>query len=48
MMPVKIIGYDGLTAGIQAKGLIDGMLVVVGGNERLRDKQAVVFQMADD
>jgi RND family efflux transporter MFP subunit len=48
MMPVKIIGYDGLTAGIQAKGLIDGMLVVVEGNERLRDKQAVVYPKTGD
>ena len=48
MMPVKIIGYDGLTAGIQAKGLKDGMLVVVEGNERLRDKQAVVYPKTGD
>ena len=48
MMPVQIIGYDGLTAGIQAKGLKDGMLVVVGGNERLRDKQAVVYPKTGD
>ena len=48
MMPVQIIGYDGLTAGIQAKGLKDGMLVVVEGNERLRNEQTVVFQKTDD
>ena len=48
MMPVQIIGYDGLNAGIQAKGLADGMLVVVEGNERLRNEQAVVYQKTED
>ena len=48
MMPVQIIGYDGLDAGIQAEGLKDGMLVVVEGNERLRNEQAVVYQKAVD
>ena len=48
MMPVQIIGYDGLNAGIQAKGLKDGMSVVVEGNERLRDEQAVVYQKTED
>ncbi len=41
-MPVRIVGYDGLTAGIQAEGLKAGMQVVVKGNERLRDGQSVV------
>jgi RND family efflux transporter MFP subunit len=44
MMPVQIIGYDGLYTGIQAKGLKDGMLIVLEGNERLRNEQAVVYQ----
>jgi RND family efflux transporter MFP subunit len=48
MMPVQIIGYEGLTAGIRATGLKDGMLVVVAGNERLRDEQAVVIQKTGD
>ena len=48
MMPVQIIGYEGLTAGIRATGLKDGMLVVVEGNERLRDEQAVVIQKTGD
>ena len=48
MMPVQIIGYEGLTAGIRAKGLKDGMLVVVEGNERLRDEQAVVYPKRED
>jgi multidrug efflux pump subunit AcrA (membrane-fusion protein) len=48
MMPVQILGYDGLNAGIQAKGLTDGMLVVVEGNERLQNQQAVVYQKTED
>jgi RND family efflux transporter MFP subunit len=48
MMPVQIIGYEGLSAGIRATGLKDGMLVVVAGNERLRDEQAVVIQKTED
>ncbi|MCP4622272.1 MAG: efflux RND transporter periplasmic adaptor subunit [bacterium] len=48
MMPVQIIGYDGLNAGIQAKGLTEGMLVVLAGNERLKNQQAVVYQKTDD
>jgi len=48
MMPVQVIGYDGLTAGIQAKGLKEGMLVVVEGNERLRNDQAVVYPMTEN
>jgi RND family efflux transporter MFP subunit len=41
MIPVDIIGYAGLTMGVAAQGLKDGMLVVVKGNERLRDGQLV-------
>ncbi|MGD8524068.1 MAG: efflux RND transporter periplasmic adaptor subunit [Desulfobacterales bacterium] len=41
MLPVNIIGYDGLNAGIEAHGLEAGMFVVVDGNERLRDGQMV-------
>jgi RND family efflux transporter MFP subunit len=41
MIPVKIIGYKGLTAGISAEGLKEGMKVVIKGNERLRDGQLV-------
>ena len=41
MLPVNIIGYDGLNAGIEAQGLEAGMVVVVDGNERLRDGQMV-------
>ncbi len=48
MIPVKVIGYSGLDAGVESNELKAGMLVVVEGNERLRDEQAVVFQRAED
>lgn len=41
MVPVSIIGYKGMTAGIRSEGLKEGMKVVIKGNERLRDGQAV-------
>lgn len=41
MIPVKVIGYKGMRAGIQANGLKEGMKVVVKGNERLMDGQIV-------
>ncbi len=41
MIPVKVIGYKGMKAGIQVNGLKEGMKVVVKGNERLRDGQIV-------
>jgi len=41
MIPVRVIGYKGLTAGIYAEGLKEGMRVIVKGNERLRDGQIV-------
>jgi RND family efflux transporter MFP subunit len=48
MIPVQIVGYDGLSAGVEAQGLAEGMLVVVDGNERLKNGQAVVFQKPED
>jgi membrane fusion protein (multidrug efflux system) len=45
MIPVNVIGYSGLDAGVESKELKAGMLVVVEGNERLNDKQAVVYDM---
>jgi len=48
MMPVHVIGYNGLNAGIESAELKAGMLVVVEGNERLRNEQVVVFQKTDD
>ena len=48
MLPVQIVGYDGLSAGVESQGLAEGMFVVVEGNERLKNGQAVVFQKPDD
>ncbi len=48
MIPVQIVGYDGLSAGVESQGLAEGMLVVVDGNERLKNGQAVVFQKPED
>lgn len=42
MHPVKVVGYDGMKAGIQAMDLSPGMKVVIKGNERLRDSQPVI------
>jgi len=39
MVPVSVIGYSGMDAGVTAKGLTEGMKVVVKGNERIRDGQ---------
>lgn len=44
MLTVMIVGYDGMTAGIQGQGLVEGMQVVVKGNERLREGQEVEIQ----
>lgn len=44
MVTVKVSGYKGMIAGIQAEGLEAGMKVVVKGNERLRPGQEVVIQ----
>ena len=41
MIPVNVIGYQGLVAGIEGAGLAEGMQVVVKGNERLRNGQMV-------
>jgi RND family efflux transporter MFP subunit len=47
MLPVQIIGFEGLDAGVAASGLKDGMLVVVEGNERLRDGQNVAYKQPE-
>jgi RND family efflux transporter MFP subunit len=41
MIQVQVIGYEGLSAGVYAEGLREGMKVVTKGNERLRDGQPV-------
>ena len=47
IMPVQIVGYDGLNAGVEAPNLKEGMLVALEGNERLRNGQKVVFQNSE-
>lgn len=44
MIPVNVIGYEGIRAGIHAQGLEEGMMVVIKGNERLRPDQPVIYQ----
>ena len=44
MIPVKVAGYDGMTAGVLGQGIEQGMKVVIKGNERLREGQPVVIQ----
>jgi RND family efflux transporter MFP subunit len=41
MIPVNVIGYQGVTVGLLAEGISEAMKVVVKGNERLRDGQDV-------
>ena len=41
MIPVDVVGYQALIAGVQSPNLAEGMQVVVKGNERLRDGQKV-------
>ena len=48
MKPVHIVGYDGLSAGVESQGLVEGMFVVVEGNERLKNGQAVAFQKPEN
>ena len=48
MIPVQIVGYDGLSAGVESQGLAEGMFVVVDGNERLKNGQAVAFSQSED
>jgi RND family efflux transporter MFP subunit len=48
MIPVNVIGYNGLEAGVESNDLKAGMLVVVEGNERLADRQTLVYQRPED
>jgi membrane fusion protein (multidrug efflux system) len=43
IIPTKVVGYQGMRAGINARGISEGMRVVVKGNERLRDGQSVTI-----
>ena len=48
MLPVEIIGFEGLDAGVASPGLKEDMFVVVEGNERLRDGQAIAYRKPED
>lgn len=41
MVPVKVVGYSGARVGVEARELSKGLQVVIKGNERLSDGQAV-------
>jgi RND family efflux transporter MFP subunit len=43
IIPTKVVGYQGMKAGINAEKTSEGMKVVVKGNERLRDGQSVTI-----
>ncbi|GMR04282.1 MAG: efflux RND transporter periplasmic adaptor subunit [Thermodesulfobacteriota bacterium] len=43
MMPVEVVGYSGMKAGVRARGMKAGMSVVIKGNERLKNGQNVVI-----
>jgi hypothetical protein len=47
MIPVKVTGYQGIMAGIDAPELVEGMKVVVKGNERLMDGQMIEMLTPD-
>jgi RND family efflux transporter MFP subunit len=40
-VPVKVLGYKGLTVGIAAEGLTAGLQAITKGHERVRDGQPV-------
>ena len=39
MIPVRILGFNGMDASIAGAGLTPGMSIVSKGNERIRDGQ---------
>jgi len=43
-MPVYVIGFRGMMAGVKSEKLKEGMDIVIKGNERLRPGQAVAAQ----
>lgn len=43
MLPVKVMGYEGLNAGITSERISKGMKIVVKGNERLREGQPLMI-----
>jgi multidrug efflux pump subunit AcrA (membrane-fusion protein) len=43
MIPVELLGYTGILAGVNSSELKDGMMVVTRGYERLSNGQAVAI-----
>ncbi|MFH1625807.1 MAG: efflux RND transporter periplasmic adaptor subunit [Pseudomonadota bacterium] len=43
IIPTRVVGYQGMKAGINAKKVLEGMKVVVKGNERLTNGQSVII-----
>ena len=43
MIPIQISGYQEMQTAVSGSGLTEGMQVVVKGNERIRDGQAIRF-----
>jgi RND family efflux transporter MFP subunit len=43
IVPVEVVGYQGMSAGIRSEKISEGMKVVVKGNERLIDGQLVTM-----
>jgi RND family efflux transporter MFP subunit len=41
IIPIQVLGYQGMKAGINSQKISEGMKVVVKGNERLRNEQPV-------
>jgi len=47
-IPVYVVGYRGLMAGVKSEELKEGMEIVVKGNERLQPGQAVAAQPGNE
>ncbi len=43
MYPVQVVGYDGLNAGVPARGLASGMNVIIKGNERIQEGHPAII-----
>lgn len=43
MIPVQVVGYEGMEVGLTGLGLAPGDMVIVKGNERLREGQPLVI-----
>jgi hypothetical protein len=43
MVPVQVMGYQGMQVAVSGEGIEEGQMVVIKGNERIRDGQPVRF-----